>query len=79
MCQAGTEKITKMITSITILTTTLIIALALIAVSAMLQVIGYNTNITTPDTDDMLSKLSHALNTFAMMIFLIGFLSVVVG
>lgn len=78
MRQAGTEKITKMITSITILTTTLIIALGLIAVSAVLQVIGYNSNI-TPDTDDMLSKLSHALDTFAMMIFVIGFLSVIVG
>ena len=67
-----------MITSITILATTLIIALGLITVSAVLQVIGYNNNVSR-DIDDMLSKLSHALNTLAMMIFLIGFLSVVVG
>ena len=67
-----------MVTLITILTTTLIIALGLSAVSATLQVIGYDNNI-KPETDDMLNKLSHALNTLSMIIITIGFLTVFIG
>jgi Na+/melibiose symporter-like transporter len=67
-----------MITSITILTTTLIIALGLSIVSATLQVIGYDNNI-KPETDNMLNKLSLTLNTLAMIIISIGFLSVIMG
>ena len=66
---------TKMITSITILTTTLIIALGLSIVSATLQVIGYDNNI-KPETDNMLNKLSLTLNTLTMIIISVGFLSV---
>lgn len=63
---------------ITLLTIWWGVALGLFAVSATLQVIGYNDNI-SPRLDEMLSKLSHILNTFAMMIVVIGLLSVVVG
>ena len=67
-----------MIDSLTILTTTLIIALGLSTVSATLQVIGYDNNI-KPETDNMLNKLSLTLNTLAMIIISIGFLSVIMG
>ena len=66
---------TTMITLITILTTTLIIALGLSTVSATLQVIGYDNNI-KPETDNMLNKLSLTLNTLTMIIISVGFLSV---
>ena len=67
-----------MIDSITILTTTLIIAFGLSIVSATLQVIGFDINIRR-ETDDMLNKLSNALNTLTMIIIIIGFLIVFVG
>jgi len=74
----GPGEETRMIDSLTILTTTLIIAFGLSVVSATLQVIGFDINI-KPETDDMLNKLSHALNTLTMIVIIIGFLIVFVG
>ena len=67
-----------MVALITILTTTLIIALGLSIVSATLQVIGFDINIRR-ETENMLNKLSPALNTLTMIIIIIGFLIVFVG
>ena len=67
-----------MIDSLTILTTTLIIAFGLSVVSATLQVIGFDINIRR-ETENMLNKLSPALNTLTMIIIIIGFLIVFVG
>ena len=67
-----------MIDSITILTTALFIAFGLSVVSATLQIIGYDINI-KPDKGNMMNKLSLALNTLAIIIFTIGYLSVVIG
>ena len=67
-----------MIESITILITALIIAFGLSIVSATLQIIGYYNDI-KPETGNMLNKLSLALNTMAIIIFTIGYLSVFMG
>ena len=77
MRQVGTEK-TRMIDSITILTTALFIAFGLSVVSATLQTIGYDINI-NPEKGNMLNKLSLGLNTMAIIIFTIGYLSVFIG
>ena len=65
-----------MIDSLTILTTTLIIAFGLSVVSATLQVIGFDITI-KPETGNTMGTLSHAVNTLTMIIISIGFLSVV--
>jgi len=67
-----------MIDSLTILTTTLIIAFGLSIVSATLQVIGFDINIRR-ETENMLNKLSPALNTLTMIVITIGFLIVFMG
>ena len=67
-----------MIDSLTILTTTLIIAFGLSVVSATLQVIGFDITI-KPETGNAMGKLSHAVNTLTMIIITIGFLYVFVG
>ena len=67
-----------MIDSLTILTTTLIIAFGLSIVSATLQVIGFDIDI-KPETGNTMGKLSHAVNTLTMIIITIGFLIVFVG
>jgi hypothetical protein len=69
---------TRMIDSLTILTTTLIIAFGLSVVSATLQVIGFDINIRC-ETENMLNKLTPALNTLTMIVIIIGFLIVFVG
>ena len=67
-----------MLDSLTILTTTLIIAFGLSIVSATLQVIGFDINIRR-ETENMLNKLSPALNTLTMIVITIGFLIVFMG
>ena len=67
-----------MIDSITILVTALFIAFGLSIVSATLQLIGYDINI-KPEKGNMLNKLTLALNTMAIIIFTIGYLSVFIG
>ena len=69
---------TRMIDSLTILTTTLIIAFGLSVVSATLQVIGFDITI-KPETGNTMGKLSHAVNTLTMIVIIIGFLFVFVG